>query len=417
MSKRYWNSAGERRLLRSLGISTYITFLLARQAQLKDNVCYDFDIDSDEEFLLSRPNLSIPDPIPLVLTICTLLQNAEVYKHIEDVSIEWERRLCIVDFNESQCIDHFRFKRVHLIKLFDALWPILSEFLDGDRNCLRTGNRYNCPYETAMLILLYRFSRPRRIRPDMEEFFGMRKSHISDVLKMICDGVYQLSYKYLNNPVIFRNRIPLYARKINEKCGVVEHAWGFIDGTIRKTCRPTYFQREVYSGHKRCHGIKFQSVLLPDGLVGCLWGPMNGRRHDSYMLRESNLLQQLSEFMPPNLEIVYYLYGDPAYPQSRYLIGGYRYPVPGTPQAAFNTTMSRVRESVEWGFKEISKQWSFLDFKDSMKKFKMPIGQYYQIGAFLSNLRSLFYDNQTSTYFDMDTMTLNEYLSLIDILE
>ena len=84
MSKRYWNSAGERRLLRSLGISTYITFLLARQAQLKDNVCYDFDIDSDEEFLLSRPNLSIPDPIPLVLTICTLLQNAEVYKHIEN---------------------------------------------------------------------------------------------------------------------------------------------------------------------------------------------------------------------------------------------------------------------------------------------------------------------------------------------
>ena len=52
-----------------------------------------------------------------------------------------------------------------------------------------------------------------------------------------------------------------------------------------------------------------------------------------------------------------------------------------------------------------------------MKTFKMPIGQYYQIGALLSNLRSLFYDNQTSTYFDMDTMTLNEYLSLIDILE
>ncbi len=35
--------------------------------------------------------------------------------------------------------------------------------------------------------------------------------------------------------------------------------------------------------------------------------------------------------------ITYSLYGDPAYPQSAYVYGGYRNPQPGTPAAAWNT--------------------------------------------------------------------------------
>ena len=38
----------------------------------------------------------------------------------------------------------------------------------------------------------------------------------------------------------------------------------------------------------------------------------------------------------------------------------------------------------------------------------------YLIGALLTNFRSLFYNNQTSAYFDCETMSLSEYLALID---
>ena len=132
------------------------------------------------------------------------------------------------------------------------------------------------------------------------------------------------------------------------------------------------------------------------------------------MLRESNLLQQLMELMPEANGNVFSLYGDPAYPQSMWIFGGYRFPEEGSDEARWNTFMSKVREVVEWGFKDIKRQWSYLNFRDSMKIFEVPIGMYYTIGAFLCNLRSTMYGNETACYFDCATMSLNEYLSLID---
>ena len=41
----------------------------------------------------------------------------------------------------------------------------------------------------------------------------------------------------------------------------------------RPICRPGQNQRSVYNGYKRVHNIKFQSVVLPNGLIGNLAGP------------------------------------------------------------------------------------------------------------------------------------------------
>jgi hypothetical protein len=69
----------------------------------------------------------------------------------------------------------------------------------------------------------------------------------------------------------------------------------------------------VYNGHKRVHGLKFQSIVIPNGLIANLFGPIEGRRHDSFLLRESGLLPQL-ERMFDDEDNMYYVYGDPAYP-------------------------------------------------------------------------------------------------------
>ena len=117
--------------------------------------------------------------------------------------------------------------------------------------------------------------------------------------------------------------------------------------------------------------------------------------------------------MPVN-GITYALYGDPAYPQSIYLFGGYWHPLAGTRQALWNTLMSKVREVVEWGYGEIVKHFKYLDFKCSMKIFEVPVAKYYVIGAFLANLRTTFYNNQINVYFECKTMQLEEYLRLVD---
>ena len=63
-------------------------------------------------------------------------------------------------------------------------------------------------------------------------------------------------------------------------------------------------------------------------------------RQDSYakLLCQSNLMEQLRATMPDdNLNgPIYSLYGDLAYPQSLYLLGGYRNVVNGTDEAQFN---------------------------------------------------------------------------------
>jgi nuclease HARBI1 len=203
--------------------------------------------------------------------------------------------------------------------------------------------------------------------------------------------------------------------------------WGFIDGTLRHTCRPTYFQKQMYSGHKRTHGLKFQSVVTPDGMFACMYGVVNGNRHDSFMLHQSELLPRLRDLMPAgipgggaggaeNNNTVYSLYADPAYPQSAYIFGGFHQPAPGSREALWNSNMSSVRESVEWGFQYINQHWAFVNFRAGLKMYESPVGKYYIVATFLSNLRTCFYGNQTMSFFYCaeDSMSIDEYLALID---
>jgi hypothetical protein len=81
--------------------------------------------------------------------------------------------------------------------------------------------------------------------------------------------------------------------------------------------------------------------------------------------------------MPDNgTGILYSLFGDPAYPNSAYIFGGFRKAADGSPEAFWNDCMSKVRVAVEWGFQQILQLWSYLDFTRGMKIFESPIAQF-----------------------------------------
>ena len=97
------------------------------------------------------------------------------------------------------------------------------------------------------------------------------------------------------------------------------------------------------------HGLKFQSVALPNGLIENLYGPVEGRRHDAGMLKDSGLLNDLSRAGFNTRGEVLCLYGDPAYPLRPNLMRPYcqgDVPVLTPEMEAFNTAMSSVRVSV-----------------------------------------------------------------------
>ena len=152
----------------------------------------------------------------------------------------------------------------------------------------------------------------------------------------------------------WRVGISLFCRQINcttmpKQCMNVVPHFGLIDGTVRKIARPKYLQRIMYNGHKRVHAIKFQSIVLPNGLISNLSGPYEGKRHDCTMLEESRVLPNLRQVAFHN-GVPLCLYGDPAYPLGVHLQGPFR-ELPLTPKMqAYNKAMSKLRVSVEWMF-------------------------------------------------------------------
>lgn len=136
-------------------------------------------------------------------------------------------------------------------------------------------------------------------------------------------------------------------------------------------------------------------------------GPEPGRRHDSFMLKQSKVLEHLSDRIgAENL----YLYGDSGYPLRRHLITPHIGRNLTEEQQAFNTTMSKMRICVEWEFGELYENFAFLSYKKNQKLFLQPLGKYYIVSTILKNCMTCLYGCNTSTYFNCNPPTLEQYL-------
>ena len=71
------------------------------------------------------------------------------------------------------------------------------------------------------------------------------------------------------------NLLQTYSEVIHDKGAALDNCFGFVDGTVRPISKPGVNQRAVYNGHKRVHALKIQSLTLPNGLIGHLFGPVS----------------------------------------------------------------------------------------------------------------------------------------------
>ena len=130
----------------------------------------------------------------------------------------------------------------------------------------------------------------------------------------------------LGQPRLSRTNLAKFADAIDNKGAALDNCWGFVDGTVRPVARPGKDQRILYNGQKKIHSIKFQSVATPNGLVANLFGPVEGKRHDSSMLAASGSLNELQQHSwSPHGNMC--IYGDPAYllrPQLQSAFKGYK---------------------------------------------------------------------------------------------
>lgn len=166
-----------------------------------------------------------------------------------------------------------------------------------------TENRCKCPPDMALFILLCKLSAPLR-HIDLVPYVQQSEAWICDVY---CTTL-QLIYRKWAVPALgmnmgyWRQFFPEFAAAI-ARIGLFPKCVGFLDGTFRRTCRPSddmkgdMRQQVCYSGHKRHHGIKFQGVVVPCGIIVHLAGPFPGHRNDQGMLNETGLSDHLVEYL------------------------------------------------------------------------------------------------------------------------
>lgn len=97
-------------------------------------------------------------------------------------------------------------------------------------------------------------------------------------------------------------------------------------------CRPSENQQLYYSGHKKVHCVKHQSLVGPNGKIVSLKGAYPGHRHDAGIFRESGLYQKLEQNTVFG-DHQYVIYGDQGYSLRELLIRPYsQFQVVGHPE-------------------------------------------------------------------------------------
>jgi len=201
----------------------------------------------------------------------------------------------------------------------------------------------------------------------MIQIFGVSQGHISSIVNDLASNLYTQFQPVLYwNPVrLSLQQLQLYVAAVTATVGVQELGiWGFIDRTVQPIARPLVGQEEYSSGEEGYHGIKFQSIVTPDGLISSSIGPEFGSKGDWKLWQQSSIERYLRNFFSESPILC--LYGDPPYASAYGIIGPYRATARNgiTPaQEAMNVTMSSYRIVVEWGFANVLNQFGFGEWK------------------------------------------------------
>ena len=209
-------------------------------------LAYDSKIISDEEFLVLWESYRCKNP---------------------DFPYSSYARFDLENVDESECLAEFRVQKQDI--------PLLANVLQLPMN-IHCPQRTICDRIEGLCMLLRRFSYPCRYS-DMISRFGRPVPELCMITNEVMDNIFNNHSHRIsqwNDDILNPQLLQEYADVIHAKGAPLENCFGFIDGTVRPIARPDQQQRIVYNGHKRVHSLKFQSVALPNELIGNMYGPV-----------------------------------------------------------------------------------------------------------------------------------------------
>ena len=208
---------------------------------------YDMKVLNDAEFLLlydlySPQNLDLP---------------CDLYPHFD-----------LQNLTEDECVAEFRLRKTGIPRLSQALR--IPDVIICHQGTICEGTEGLC-------MLLKRLCYPCRYS-DMVHLFARPVPVLCMITNQVLDYIYQAhSHRILqwNHQQLSQANLERFAEVVHRKGAPLNNCFAFVDGTVRPICRPgTVNQRLLYNEHKRVHGIKFQSVVILDGMIANMYGPV-----------------------------------------------------------------------------------------------------------------------------------------------
>ncbi|KAJ6455572.1 hypothetical protein C8R47DRAFT_943706, partial [Mycena vitilis] len=166
--------------------------------------------------------------------------------------ITWE---WLNSIRRRDCLYRFRFFPEEIHDLAVAM--NIPEVVKTDNGC--SFDRIE-----ALCLLLARF-RSAGDQFELSMKYDRSQAAISQVINKLTEDLDEEWHHLLDfdaNGVLSPTRMQMYADAIHAAGSPLRYIWGFIDCTIRCMCRPTWWQRQAFNGHKKVHANKFQAVKL-----------------------------------------------------------------------------------------------------------------------------------------------------------
>lgn len=304
-------------------------------------------------------------------------------------------RFDLAALDDRSALQDFRFT-VHEIQ--SRLVPFVAS---GEK--VRTGrNRYWCDSILATCVVLRRLASPARW-VDLEVYFGKHRSQLSEIFWEALEGMIDKRRRLVMDwrEELMQERAELYA-SYTARVSALQNCVGYLDCTKVKVSRPggsNANQRALYSGHKRTWCLKFQTVSTPDGLIFHLYGPEDGRRHDTTLYAKSNLDLLLQNGLSVGAT-QFCLYADQAYILRPWLQVGFHSIHSTGEQGEFNSCNNVGRTAVEWSYKDVRQAWTTVDFQRKMKVRESPVALQFIGSVLLWNIKVILgHGCQTQSFF------------------
>ena len=351
---------------------------------------------------------------------------------IHDALPPIQRRYRTIDsFEETDIRQLFRFETKDQLKRLVRGFRFPSEMRSEGQG----GNKFTG--EEVLLCGLFRLHSVNSLGDSSwQAVFGMVQSVASIACKLFFDFLWNWwSYLLFDHMRFWAARIPEMAEAIRlkmEKLGCpfapgTFPYFGFIDNTMNATCRPAggpardganaprndpEIQRAWYNGWKKLHGLKWQTIDLPNGMNFKVDGPFSVRDNDLTTLHNSDVLVKLEALLNVHDLNMYRIYGDSAYVVVNEGPLSARHQDPTTArQRLENLKMSSCRETIEWDYGDIGRYFKLLDYKHVLQLRKMPIAKMCVCAFILRNALSTMIANNTSEYFDYAPPTFEEWVA------